>query len=204
MKTHGKHLLVAIAIVVAIGLASLTGYLLGGGSITDELSTNTTLLQPKDQPLLSKTPDTGSATSQSTEQQLLYLIEEEKMAHDVYTVLYDKYGARVFGNILQSESTHQSRVLTLLEDRNIADPRKAAVGEFTNQDLQMLYDDLIAKGMKSEKDAYEVGVMIEEVDIADITKQLETASDVDVIQTLEDLRRGSENHLRAFNRQLNR
>lgn len=199
-----KGISIVLGVVAAIAVASVAGYMLGDNALVKEESTTSTAMIDEEQPLLSKEPDTGSATTDSTETQLLYLIEEEKLAHDVYTVLYDKYGARVFGNILQSENTHQERVLSLLEQRNIADPRKDAVGKFTDPDLQKLYDDLIAKGMKSEKDAYEVGVTIEEVDIADITKQLETASDVDVIQTLEDLRRGSENHLRAFNRQLNR
>jgi hypothetical protein len=44
--------------------------------------------------------------------------------------------------------------------------------------------------------------MIEEKDIADISTQLATATDQDVIDVLERLRSGSENHLRAFNRQL--
>lgn len=194
-----NEIAIVVGIVAAIGIASLVGYLYG---INDNTADVVEAQQNQAQPLIAKDPDVGASSDESTKKQLLYLIEEEKLAHDVYTVLYDKYGARVFGNILQSESTHQSRVLTLLEDRNIADPRKDAVGEFSDPDLQKLFDDLIAKGIKSEQDAHEVGVTIEEVDIADITKQLETASDVDVIQTLEDLRRGSENHLRAFNRQL--
>jgi hypothetical protein len=41
-------------------------------------------------------------------------------------------------------------------------------------------------------------------DIADITTQLATATDSDIVATLERLRTGSENHLRAFNRQLSR
>ncbi len=138
----------------------------------------------------------------STEEQLLYLIEEEKLAHDVYTVMYQKYGANVFGNILQSESTHQGKVLTLLQARDIADPRSSEVGVFKNQGLQTLYKQLIEQGNKNATEAYKVGVIIEEKDIADISTQLSTAKDDDVIVALEALRSGSENHLRAFNRQL--
>jgi hypothetical protein len=137
-----------------------------------------------------------------TKQQLLYLIEEEKLAHDVYTVFYEKYGARVFGNILESESTHQERVMTLLEARNITDPRSSEIGVFTNSDLQKLYDNLIAQGMQNETEAFRVGVIIEETDIIDLKEQLSTAKDDDVVVALEDLLYGSENHLRAFNNQL--
>jgi hypothetical protein len=149
------------------------------------------------------TEDLGQlATSDSTVELLSYLIEEEKLAHDVYTVLYDTYGSKVFGNILESESTHQDQVLGLLDAYGVDDPRSTELGVFNDPELQDLYDQLIAKGMQSAQDAYEVGVMIEEKDIADITAQLATASDADVVSVLEKLRSGSENHLRAFNRQL--
>jgi hypothetical protein len=144
----------------------------------------------------------GLNPDELTEKQLLYLIEEEKLAHDVYTVMYEKYGARVFGNILESESTHQERVLTLLEARNIADPRSSQIGVFTDSDLQKFYDDLIAQGVQNETEAYRVGMIIEETDIADLTAQLATTTEQDVVDTLEDLRSASENHLRAFNRQI--
>jgi hypothetical protein len=143
-----------------------------------------------------------TSSAAETEALLLYLIEEEKLAHDVYQAMYDIWGARVFGNILKSEATHQNQVLTLLASRGIDDPRSSTEGVFVNQDLQALYDDLIAKGSKSAVDAYEVGVMIEELDIKDISAQLATATDADVILTLEKLRSASENHLRAFNNQL--
>lgn len=144
----------------------------------------------------------GSSTSNDTKVQLQYLIEEEKLAHDVYTKMFDLWGARVFGNILKSEESHQSQVLTVMENYNIKDVRLSGIGEFKNSELQSLYNELIAKGSKSAQDAYEVGVAIEELDIDDLTKMLATAKDSDVIAMMESLRRGSENHLRAFNNQL--
>lgn len=149
-----------------------------------------------------KNASSGLSSELQTEKELLYLIEEEKLAHDVYTVMYEKYGAKVFGNILESESTHQERVLTLLNARNIPDPRSSELGVFVDSDLQKFYDDLISQGNTNETEAYKVGVVIEETDIADLSAQLATATDQDVIEALEDLRRGSENHLRAFNKQL--
>lgn len=133
---------------------------------------------------------------------LVYLIEEEKLAHDVYFTLEQLWGSRVLSNILNSEISHQEQVLSLLNVREIADPRSTQIGVFKNTQLQKLYDDLIAKGSKSVKDAFEVGVAIEELDIADITEMLAETLDSDVISTLERLRSASENHLRAFNRQL--
>ena len=133
---------------------------------------------------------------------LAFLIEEEKLAHDIYQELGAIWGSRVFSNILQSETGHQDQVLALLAARQIDDPRSTAVGVFNDPDLQKLYDQLLAKGKLSITDAFEVGVMVEERDIADITEMLAGTLDADVIATLERLRNASENHLRAFNRQL--
>ena len=151
-----------------------------------------------------KTPvvEKGIASADATAIQLEYLIEEEKLAHDVYSKMFELWGSRVFGNILRSEESHQGQVLAVMAVRDIKDPRRSVAGEFQNTALQKLYDELIAKGSKSAIDAYEVGVAIEVLDIDDITKMLATAKDGDVIAMMENLRRGSENHLRAFNNQL--
>ena len=146
--------------------------------------------------------DKGIATAAATKAQLVYLIEEEKLAHDVYSAMFDLWGARVFGNILKSEESHQSQVLTVMTAHGIADIRSTKLGVFKNTELQSLYTQLIAKGSKTTVDAYEVGVAIEELDIADLSEMLSTAKDADVIAMMEILRRGSENHLRAFNNQL--
>ena len=179
-NTHSKN--------TNVGTANNSG-------ITSNVNTNTDL-----------TPKTNSAQKESVQktqdEQLVYLIEEEKLAHDVYTYLYNIYGAKVFGNILKSEQTHQGKVLTLLESRNIADPRSSELGVFKDQNLLNLYNSLTSQGKISATEAYKVGVAIEELDIKDITNQLSTAIDQDVITTLNSLRDGSENHLRAFNRQL--
>jgi hypothetical protein len=160
-------------------------------------SSTATPTQTTDEPI-----EQGTADEQTTEQLLVYLIEEEKLAQDIYTKMYELWGAKVFDNILQSEQTHQSKVLALLNSRGIADPRSTENGVFKNAELQKLYDDLLAQGTQSTTDAYKVGVAVEEKDIADITNQLANATDQDVISTLDSLRAGSENHLRAFNRQL--
>ena len=98
--------------------------------------------------------DKGIATADATEEQLVYLIEEEKLAHDVYAAMFDLWGSRVFGNILNSEETHQSQVLAVMATRDIDDPRSSKAGVFVNKELQDLYDELIAKGSKSAVYAY--------------------------------------------------
>ena len=201
MKKFNLKILV-IMIVGVLALLGVGGYFILNNNSDKDGAPKTTSNPNTSQTTPTETKTTPTLAGKSTEEQLLYLIEEEKLAHDVYTVMYQKYGANVFGNILQSESTHQDRVVTLLQARNLADPRSSKVGVFKNQDLQALYDQLIEQGNKNATEAYKVGVIIEEKDIEDISTQLSTATDDDVIAALESLRSGSENHLRAFNRQL--
>lgn len=148
--------------------------------------------------------DTSALASQTVDDRLRYLIEEEKLAHDVYVKMYELYGARTFDNISRSEAQHQNNVLAVLQDRNLTDPRSSDIGVFRNQDLQKLYDSLIAQGSKSLSDAYAVGVTIEEVDIADLTADLKlvASNDAAVATMMNTLKRGSENHLQAFSRRL--
>lgn len=189
----------AVLIVIAAVLAGTLGYAVRSSqmgqtqpNITAEVAVS------------SEKKDAVAAADHTSSQNdlLAYLIEEEKLAHDVYTVMYQQYGAKVFGNVLESEQTHQSRVLALLDTRGLADPRSSEFGVFANAELQELYGQLVARGKQSVTDAYSVGKAIEEKDISDIDKQLATATSSDIIATLESLRIGSENHLRAFNRQL--
>lgn len=154
------------------------------------------------------TPLTAAqASNQSTTaDDLAFIVEEEKLAHDVYAALYDIWGARVFSNITNSEATHQNMVWAVMESRGLTDPRTNEPGVFTNADLQELYNTLVSQGTKSAHDAYLVGVAIEERDIADLDDMMARldAKDTDIKAVLESLRDGSENHLRAFNRQVER
>ncbi|WP_457752921.1 DUF2202 domain-containing protein [Thermococcus sp.] len=134
---------------------------------------------------------------------LLYMVEEEKLAHDVYTKLYEKWGLQIFSNIAKSETTHVESVRMLLKKYNLPDPTAdSKIGEFKNKKLQDLYNKLIEQGMKSEIDALKVGALIEEVDIIDLQERIAETNKLDIITVYENLMMGSRNHLRAFVTQL--
>jgi hypothetical protein len=87
----------------------------------------------------------------------------------------------------------------LLTRYGIADPAAGNdVGEFTNPDLQALYNQLVAQGGQSLADALRVGATIEEIDIRDLVEQLAAVEHSDIRRVYERLEQGSENHLRAF------
>lgn len=133
---------------------------------------------------------------------LVYMREEEKVARDVYRALSQKYSARVFVNIPKSEQKHMDAVKRLLDRYGIEDPvGENGEGVFRNAELQKLYTDLVARGSVSLQEAYAVGRLIEETDIADLDKHLaEVDSNSDIAAVYAQLRVGSTNHLRAFSR----
>lgn len=132
---------------------------------------------------------------------LIFMREEEKLAHDVYVTLYQQYGLATFNNIADSEATHMAAVKTLLDRYGLADPAAGnGVGVFENTELQALYNQLIAQGRQSLGAALKVGGAIEEIDILDLKERLTatTASRSDIQQVYTSLLNGSYNHLRAF------
>jgi hypothetical protein len=130
---------------------------------------------------------------------LTYMREEEKLARDVYQAFYAKYESRIFKNIAASEQQHMDAIKTLLNRYGITDPAEGKnAGEFTNPDLQALYDDLIDQGSVSLNEAFKVGVEIEKQDIADLKEAISNTTHPDIKKVYSNLLNGSLNHLKAF------
>lgn len=150
-------------------------------------------------------PLVPSGVSEDEASGLLYMREEEKLAHDVYLALYDSWGLPIFQNISNSEQTHADAVKALLDAFGLEDPAAGkGPGEFTNTDLQALYDDLTLQGSRSLNDALRVGAAIEEIDILDLETQLSQIENASIRTVYENLMKGSRNHLRAFTSTLSR
>ena len=134
---------------------------------------------------------------------LLYMVEEEKLAHDVYVTLGEEWGLQTFENIPSSETTHMARVQDLLDAYGIADPTEGlGIGEFADPTFTALYDQFVARGMTSVTEALAVGAEIEELDIVDLDARMAGTEVAAIDAVYAELRSGSENHLRAFTRAL--
>ena len=135
---------------------------------------------------------------------LLFMREEEKLAHDVYVALFNVWGAQVFANIADSETEHTEAIRQLILSHGLPDPAATtAPGVFVNTELQALYDQLVAMGQPSLIEALKVGCLIEEKDIQDINdKKTLVIDEPDIVQVYDHLLCGSRNHLRAFNSNL--
>ena len=138
------------------------------------------------------------ALSDAEVEGLLYMHEEEKLAHDVYRALYEVWGLNVFANIADSEATHVAAVAELLDHYGVTPVAAPEAGVYTDPTLQELYGQLVDSGTQSLEDALRVGGAIEEIDILDLREYVAETDRADIQRVYENLTRGSENHLRAF------
>ena len=132
---------------------------------------------------------------------ILLMREEEKLAHDVYGFFANQYNIPIFGNIAKSETVHQKMVIELMSRYEIEDPSFDEDGKFHNEELQELYDKLTAQGT-TIIEALKIGAYIEELDIRDLKQLMKETDNEDILATYNPLLQGSENHLRAFVRNL--
>ena len=148
----------------------------------------------------SKTRVPVLALTDAEELNIVYMRQEEKLARDVYLALDQIWGADIFANISESEQQHMDAIENLITRYGLTDPVvDDAMGVFGNPDFKALYDELVAAGSVSLEEALKVGVMIEELDIADLEKALEETTQRSIQRVFENLLEGSTNHLDAFN-----
>ena len=134
---------------------------------------------------------------------LIKMREEEKLARDVYRVLYQKWNHLTFAQIAKSEQQHMDILKVLLGKYNLADPiTTEETGVFSDPELQELYHSLVAKGEKSMIDALQVGATIEDLDIKDLYEIFAQTDNQDIKTVYQNLAKGSRNHLRAFSYRL--
>ena len=127
-----------------------------------------------------------------------YMREEEKLAHDIYLDYKAMWGGVVFDNIATSEARHFDAIGRLLTRYGVPDPAQPYPGNFLNGDLQAMYADLIDRGSASLSDALTAGGWVEEVDIGDLANAMAATTKPDLLKTYANLQCGSRNHLRTF------
>jgi hypothetical protein len=188
-------------VVVVVVVVALSLYFLGQfqrpQDVTTVVESGSTLIN---EPALRSTIDQMPVESLSDAEKegILYMREEEKLAHDVYLTLYEQWNLPIFDNIARSEQTHTYAVKTLIDKYGLVDPATTTIGTFSNPEIQELYDNLVNEGSTSLQEALEVGAAIEEIDILDLEEYIAETDNEDIKLVYENLLKGSRNHLRAF------
>lgn len=131
---------------------------------------------------------------------LLFTREEEKLAHDVYTYAFEKYGLVIFQNIANSESQHTASILALMDFYQINDPLNGntSQGHFVDPVIKALYVQLTSRVDLSLDEAIKAGLLIEDMDINDLEMGIAETSKTAISGVYAKLKCGSENHLRSF------
>jgi len=170
-----------------------------------------------------------SKLTQELKNSIAYMGNKERLAYDIYTNLY-KY--HLENNALKinqlqniatrSERKHIQIIQDLVKKYNLTQDDLSIIsspivdnavafenmphdGEYGIEEIQELYNKLYEKGIKSQKDALEVGCMVEVTDIEDLDKYIQLAQESnasDVEQTFTQLRNGSYNHYWSFDKAL--
>lgn len=165
-----------------------------------------------------------SNLTQEVRDTLSYMGNEERLAYDVYMKMDGYYPDTMqFRNIAQNgETQHIQAVQSLIKkyitsyedfsninlsplsyfDTEIQDME---FGVYDISTIQNLYNSLIATGGESKQKAFEVGCMIEVIDVNDLDHDIilaEQSNASDVAEVFNFLRDGSYSHYWAFDKAL--
>lgn len=129
--------------------------------------------------------------SEQEKQDLYYQYNEEKVARDLYTHFFNLYWVQIFQNIGSSEQKHMDAVKVLLDRYSLSVP--TSYGE-----LQDEYDSLKVEWEKWLKEALEVGLKVEMLDIKDIVDTIKSTDNDDLKIIFTNIWWASYNHMRWF------
>ncbi len=200
MKKHVLTILTGILLSMSLSFTACNGSFTGEADKADDASATEQEVSTDSSSFACIANIPAEELNDKEKEGILFMREEEKVARDVYTYLYDKTEIRAFNNISKAEQRHMDAVKALIDRYDLDDPAAGKdYGRFTNSELQDLYDKLIQDGSAGDIAALKVGALIEEKDILDLEKELNDHVDnKDIAQVWTNLRKGSEAHLRAF------
>jgi len=144
----------------------------------------------------------STAELTANEIEFLYAVrEDEKLARDVYNYFFEKYELRTFSNISKAEVTHITAVERLFYFYSINYPAVGPAGQFNDSARKEYYDNLVNKGVTA-LEAFKSTTYLEEKDIADYTSVLKDVQNPNIKVVIENLIKGSMNHLKSSYRQV--
>ena len=124
-------------------------------------------------------------TTLTIEEMMVYAIQDEYLARAEYEVIMDIYGSQApFTNIIKAEESHIATLKALFGVYGFAIPEDTSANHTIRPD--------------SLEDSYEAGVNAEIVNIDMYERFLKQELPDDIRAAFDELRRGSVNHLAAF------
>ncbi len=137
---------------------------------------------------------------------IIYLLEEEKMAHDLYVSFDEKWDMPFLSGIAYSESQHIAIVESIILNYSVPSPDLLILNKeriIQSNYLQKSMGELLANGSKSPVYALKSAAQMEEMSIIDLGKIIANSSNSELIDTYRLLIQLSGQHLREITDQLN-
>lgn len=156
--------------------------------------------------ILSSGISSFSQVSHEDKNTIYRVIREEKLANNFYKEMYDLYGLRVFKHITSSEEMHIKHMQDLIRQLGLTDPLEgsySAAGDLNDIEMEKLYAKMVNAGKVSSVEALKESAKFEDMDISGLRELISASNDSCLKNVLGKLERASQNHLRAFVRNLN-
>ncbi|MFB6226179.1 MAG: DUF2202 domain-containing protein [Candidatus Paceibacteria bacterium] len=155
--------------------------------------------QQKLEQVLERKKEMQKPLGEEVEMDLIYLIEEEKVARDLSYKFSQKYDEKIFTEVYKAENTHLKAVQRFIRNYKLDDPTsKNGVGEFKNPQLQKIYDEKLSSGKENKNKAYQSLLWVLEKNINDININKDSTDKDDILFVYNNLIRSSKNHIRAI------
>lgn len=141
----------------------------------------------------------------SKEAVIMYLIEQEKLAHDFYRSLDTMWVTDIFNRMANEEFEHVGKLSAVAAELMISVPNhfnKYPSGQFSDSKLRHLYAELMMAANFSLEDAYRTSANLEERKIYDLKMALKEPNFELENLTYKALLIGSEDNFKAFIRAL--
>lgn len=130
----------------------------------------------------------------------LFLLEEEKLAGDLYDLFYETSGLKVFDRISNSEDNHFDNLAAQADKLGVDISAILALpdGEYVNPEVQAMYDAWSVEGVASTQTAIEIAVEIETTDIEGLKDAAESVDVASLETAYLALAEASARHLDSF------
>lgn len=142
----------------------------------------------------------------SKEAVIMYLVEQEKLAHDFYRSLDTMWVTDIFNRVANEEYEHVGKLSAVAAELMINVPNhfnEYPMGQFIDSKLRHLYTELMISANFSLEDAYRTSANLEERKMVDLKMALKEPNFELENLTYKALLIGSEDNFKAFIRALN-
>lgn len=130
---------------------------------------------------------------------LIQMRQEMKLARDVYLAMYNRWQNPAFLNSANATQAHMDAMKVLLDKYGVADPVvDNTPGVFTDPRYTQLYQTMVANGMTSQENAWQVGATMEEMNIYNLNGMMAMTDNDDMQAVYQYMNTNSRSHMRAY------